>query len=449
MALVALVSACATYHPKPLPETPNLASQAYLEVPVKQLVVPGWQAHPFNPANGLDITETVTLAVLNNPGLKAKRLQAGVADAQLLQAGLLPNPQLSSCFLTPITGPPLAYNAYTFGLTEDLSALVSRGAALAAARANQAKVNLNILWQEWQVEQKARQLFIAARAQAHLDQLLQTQHRLNARHYRRDRNALHHGNLTLSTTSADLVALVNANTQLRQLQRQRNQTWHALDGLLGLQPSIKPKLTGPLHLRPFSKAQFTAALAQLPHRRPDLLALEAGYESQEDTVRKAILQQFPTLSIGPAGERDNGLIGSIGFNINLSLPLFNHNQGHIAIARATRAVLRATYQARLDSAVNTAHKMWREVRIQHRQLTQLDARLPQLEATTDAAQRSFAQGNMSAGTYINLRLSLLSKKVEAIRLISTLQQAQAALETLLGMTLNPPNSPTASAVKES
>jgi hypothetical protein len=32
----------------------------------------------------------MTLAVFNNPSLKAARLQSGVARAQVLQAGLLP-----------------------------------------------------------------------------------------------------------------------------------------------------------------------------------------------------------------------------------------------------------------------------------------------------------------------------------------------------------------------
>ncbi|HET7313463.1 TolC family protein [Salinisphaera sp.] len=437
MVPTVLVAACATYHAKPLPDGADLANAPSLELPAGQLAVPGLSTHPFNPANGLDMTETVTLAVLNNPDLKAKRLQAGVAAAQLLQAGLLPNPQLSTSYLNPVSGQPPLSDSYTFGLMQDLTALISRGAARAAARADKAKVNLNILWQEWQVAQKARQLFIQARAHAHLDDVLETRRRLYAKRYRRDRKALRQGNLTLATSSADLVALVDANTQLRQLQRQRNQTRHALDALLGLKPEVKPRLTGFARLHPFSRAQFRTALAQLPRRRPDLLALKAGYHSQEATVRKAILQQFPTLSIGPTGGRDTGFVNSVGFSINLTLPLFDHNQGRIAIARATRAVLRQTYQARLDSAVNAAHKLWREVHIRHRQLRQLEARLPKLEATTDAAQRSFARGNLSAGTYINLRSSLLAKRVEAIRLKSALQQAQAGLETLLGMTLGP------------
>ncbi|MDA3920111.1 MAG: TolC family protein [Salinisphaera sp.] len=436
LAAPLVLSACATYHAKPLPQSPDWSSAKRLTLPVRQLQVPALKPHPFNAAKGLDMTDVVTLAVVNNPDLKAQRAQAGVAAAQLLVAGLLPNPQISVSFLHPTGGPPPIGNGYSLGLTEDLTALISRGAKRASARAHAKQVNMNILWQEWQVAQRARQLYIRARSEASLDTLLVTQQKLYAANYRREQKALGQGNLTLSTTSADLVLLVNANTQLRQLQRQHNSTWHALDALLDLQPDTKPRLAGPVGPVPFSQAQFKLAVARLPKRRPDLIALQAGYQSQEASVREAILKQFPTLSIGPSGGTDTGKVTTIGIGANLSLPLFNQNQGQIAVARATRAVLRQTYQARLDQAVNQAHKTWREIQIMQRQLQQLEDRLPALKQTTDAAQRAFAHGNMSAGTFINLRSSLLSKQVEAIRLKASLAQTQAALETLLGMTID-------------
>ncbi len=433
-ALLAL-SACATYRPHPLPGGPDLARTPALDVPVGHLSVPGLKPHAFHASHGLDMTDVVTLAVLDNPQLKAQRLQAGVARAQLLQAGLLPNPQVSASFIDATSGPPPLSNGYSTGLSEDLRALVTRGAARAGARAHVRQVNLDILWQEWQVAQQARQLFIRAEAQGRLLKVLHARRRLNARNYARDEKALRQGNLTLSSVSADLVGLVDADTQLRKVQRAANTTWHKLDALLGLEPGVKPKLRGPAALPPVSAAVFRKAVADLPRRRPDLLALQAGYQSQEEAVRKAILKQFPSFSVGLTKSRDTSDVHTIGFGVSLSLPLFNRNQGQIAIQRATRAALRQAYQARLDQAVNRAHELWRAARIMHRQLAALRRRLPQLEQTTRAARRSFEQGNMSAGTYINLRSSLLAKRVEVIRLDASLQRTRAALQTLLGMPL--------------
>jgi len=438
--LALALAGCASYHAEPLPSGPDLARSPVLNISPGRLRIPGLRPHPFDAAQGLDVTDVVILAVVNNPQLKATRLQAGVAQAQLLQAGLLPNPQLSASFVHPTSGPPPLTNGHTFGLTQALESLVTRGAAKAGARAHEKQVNLEILWQEWQVAQQARRLFIQVRSQDRLAKILKTQVDLSSRAYRRDEQALRQGNLTLSAVSADLVSLTDADTRLRKLQRQRNQSRHRLDALLGLKPGVHPELRGSPDVHPFSRGQFRQALQALPRRRPDLLALQAGYHSQEQAVRKAILAQFPALSVGLSGGQDNSAVHSAGLSVTLSLPLFNHNQGKIAIQRATRAAMHQAYQARLDQAVNKAHELYQATRIMRRQLTQLEMRLPVLRQTTEAARKAFQQGNMSAGTYISLRSSLLAKRAEAVRLQASLQTSQAALETLLGMTLNPPAS---------
>lgn len=436
--LPVLVSACATYHPKPLPTRPDLRASPALTVPVSRLQIPGLKPHRFNPARGLDETDVVTLAVVDNPVLKAARLKVGVTGAELFSAGLLPDPQLSVGFDHPTSGPPPLFNAYNLGLSEDLKALVTRSATKAQARAHARQVNLQILWQEWQVAQKARELFIDANAQSQLRQVFTQARQLSAKHYGRDQAALKRGNVTLATVSADLIGLVDAKTRLRQLQRQANDTRHALNLLLGLRPGVQLRLTGGNDPAPLSRAQFEAAVAALAHRRIDLLALRAGYQSQEQALRKAILGQFPALNVGLIRASDTGRVRTVGIGISLSLPIFNRNRGAIAVQRATRAALYHAYQARLDEAVSEADRVWRATRIMAGQLQALQTRLSALGRTTTAAEHSFEQGYLGAGTYISLRSSLLAKRAEAIRLRASLAKARAALTTLLGMPLQAP-----------
>lgn len=433
-----LVSACATYHPKPLPTRPDLRASPALTVPVSRLQIPGLKPHPFDPAQGLDETDTVILAVVNNPMLKAARLNAGVAGAELFSAGLLPDPQLSVGFNHPTSGSPPLFNAYNLGLSEDLKALVTRSAAKAQARAHAHQVNLHILWQEWQVAQKARELFIDANAQSQLRQVFTQARQLSAKHYGRDQAALKRGNVTLATVSADLIGLVDAKTRLRQLQRQANDTRHALNLLLGLKPGVHLRLIASNDPTPLSWPQFQAALAALAHRRADLLALRAGYQSQEQALRKAALGQFPALSVGLTRASDTGRVRTVGIGISLSLPIFNRNRGAIAVQRATRAALYHAYQARLDQAVSEADRVWRGTRIMAGQFKALQTRLSALGRTTAAAEHSFEQGYLGAGTYISLRSSRLAKRAEAIRLRASLAKAQAVLTTLLGMALPVP-----------
>ncbi|HET9107061.1 MAG TPA: TolC family protein [Steroidobacteraceae bacterium] len=428
-ACASLLSGCATYHSRPLPTRPDLARAPALTVPATDLGIPGLEPQPLDPAKGLTETNIVTLAVLGNPLLKAARLQAGIAQAQLLQAGLLPDPQLSgglakSSFLT-------GYNAL---LSEDIQALITRGAAKAAARAHLEQVNLDILWQEWQVAERARELFIEARALARLRGILNTRRRLLGRVYRQDEASLELRYVTVGQVTADFIAWNSAAAQWRALQLRENQTRHALDELLGLAPGVRIRLRGGSREPRVTAARYRAALASLPRRRPDLLALRAGYHSEEERLREAILAQFPLLDAGIVKSRDpQDGVQSIGFNVTLTLPIFNRNRGPIAVGRASRAYLLQAYQARLDQTTNQADEVWQSVLIMRRQLRMLDRRLAGLDRAAAAAQESLRRGTSTLGEYARVESNALAARAEEVRLRSSLAQAQAVLAMLLAL----------------
>jgi len=427
LALVCL-SGCAVYHPAPLPPTPDLTAAPSVTIPASEFWLPGLKPHTF-PKNGLDETAVVTLAVFDNPDLKAARLQAAVASAQLLQAGLLPDPVLSADFAKSA----LNYGG-DIGLSEDIRALITRGAAKAAARADQREVHLNILWQEGQIAERARELFIQSQSNDELGQVLTTACDLFADRYHQDQAALQRGDLTIGVATADLILLTDAENKRRQLQLNADMTRRQLNQLLGLQPSVGLHFIGSTTTQSLSKEQVQAAVTALPHRRADLLALQAGYQAQEQSLREAILAQFPNLSAGVVYSRDpvEGA-NDFGPNVTLSLPIFNRNRGNIAIQTATRALLRQTYQARLDQAAGEADQVRNATEIIQNQLRDLDARLAVLRKTAAAAKQGFEQANVSAALYVNIESSLLTTEGEEIQLRASLATAQSALDTLLGL----------------
>ena len=428
LLLALFMCGCAHYRPEPLPTAPDLTKTPVLTAPARQFWLPGLAPHPVS-TNGLDETTVVLLAVFNNPDLKAARLQAGVADAQMLEAGLLPDPQVDANFATSA----LNYGG-VLGLSEQIQALITRGAARAAAKNAAQQVNLDILWQEWQVAERARELFIQARADEQLQSVLASTRALLDDRYQRDRAAMQRGDETSGVVAADLNALAGADASMRQLQTEANTNRHALNALLGLSPDVTIQLTGSAGALTITKGQFDQAVASLPQRRADLLALQAGYRSQEENLRRAVLAQFPAMSAGVEFERDpvEG-VNAVGPQVSMTLPLFNRNRGQIAIQKATRDVLRQTYQARLDAAQSQADEVWNAAQIMAGQLKDLDEQLPQLEKTATAAQQSMREYNLNAPLYIALESNLLVRRAEAIRLRASLDSARSALSTLLGL----------------
>ena len=104
-------------------------------------------------------------------------------------------------------------------------------------------------------------------------------------------------------------------------------------------------------LPPLDLAEARRALPDLADRRPDLVALRLGYAAEDEKVRAAILAQFPKLTFGVTGGSDNSNVRNIGPQITLELPIFDRNQGNIAIERATRQQLHDEYAARLAAAI--------------------------------------------------------------------------------------------------
>jgi cobalt-zinc-cadmium efflux system outer membrane protein len=427
MGCALLLSGCAVYHSRALPIKPDLTRAPSLTVPASDLGVPGLKPEPLDPAKGLTEINVVTLAVVDNPRLKALRLQAGVARAQLLEAGLLPDPQISG----GLSKSPF-FTGYSATLSEDIQALITRGAAKGAARAHLKQVNLDILWQEWQVAERARELYIESQSLAQLRGVLDRQRRLLGGLYRQEQGSLEHHELTVSDVTGDFLAWNSAERQWRAFELQDNRARHALDELLGLTPGAPLRLRGAPSERIVSPAQYQQALAALPRRRPDLLALQAGYRSAEERLREAILEQFPLLNAGVTKARSSEEgIHSIGFNVTLTLPLFNRNRGPIEVGRASRLYLYQAYLASLDETTNQADEVWKAVVIMRQQLKTIDARLSSLDRAAGAAKESLGRRTLSLADYARIDSNALTARAEEIQLRASLAQAQAVLAMLL------------------
>jgi len=121
MLVLGLLAACATYAPLPLDKT------AILKDRTDQLKD---DAHLVSPRLNMD--DIAMLVLLNNPDLVAARAQRGLARAQVLAAGIVPNPSLSGSYGFLMGGPGTT-DALAAGISQDLKSLIMRSSNRASA----------------------------------------------------------------------------------------------------------------------------------------------------------------------------------------------------------------------------------------------------------------------------------------------------------------------------
>ena len=169
----------------------------------------------------------------------------------------------------------------------------------------------------------------------------------------------------------------------------------------------------------------------MTERRPDLLALQAGYVAEDANLRRAILMQFPLLNLAGNRARDNTGISSVGAAGTFALPIFNGNRGQIAIERATREQLRAEYQARLDQTEAEIASDRAELETAIGRVRELEASVPKLEAMADQASAAYGRGDIDSAGYLALVQNALSRRADLEDQRLAAFQAEAALEMAL------------------
>lgn len=432
------VAGCAHYAPAPLPEAAPLA--------------PALAAIPDLPARPLTIGDVAALAVTRNPDLQAARARRGVAEAQLVQAGVLPNPSLTGAILPLLSGAG-SVPAWNLGLAQDIKALIVLKPKRRAARDSLHQVEADLLWQEWQVAGQARQLAADIVLGERLRPMLEQAYALMAKRQAAGRKALEAGNSTLATLAPSAAALQTARAALLQQDQAQLANRHKLNALLGIAPDVVLPLADAIDLPPFQPAEVRAMLATLPQRRPDLLALRAGYAAQDEQLRVAILSQFPDLVLGASVSSDNAKVINGGPNAQIGLPVFDRNQGNIAIARATRAQLNREYAARLAAVTGEVGALLAEHAQIALQLAATRHDLAEARGAADRAAAAFAASNLDERAFVDLLGTRFSKEQEAMTLETALIDRQVAIQTLIGAglpavdTLGFPDPGTAGAAK--
>lgn len=439
----AVLAGCAAYQPQSLDDAPPSASLAPSAASVAAAArrlppLAGALARGIDPAAGLDMTDVSLLALVNNPDLALARGDAAVARAQALSAGLLPDPQLALAGDLNNTGPD-HIRAFSVGLNYDINALLLHAASRDAAGHDARKADLNLLWAEWQVVAQARLLFVKVRQGERALAVLEDTRALYADRLRRVRAALDAGLIGSDAVAPQLAAQQDVQRQAFEMRRQVDASRHALNALLGVAPATAltlrdgdgDGLAGDAAI----DAAARAALPDLPARRPDLLALRAAWDAQDQRYRGALLAQYPALNLGLTRARDSSGIDSNGIGLTLSLPFLNRNRGNVAIEQATRQKLRDDYLTRLQAGRNDILRLLDEQALNRAQLADNRAAVTALAATLAQSDIGYRAGNLDMLAWASARGALLARQLEGVALEQAMQEQAIAITTLLGFTL--------------
>jgi outer membrane protein TolC len=401
-----------------------------LRIPASRIRGPDIPSQIVDFRHGIGPDEAASIALYSNPALRAIRDRRGLAAAQLTQAGILPNPVVSYA-RDFVSGGNTAGTVTAYNLTAawEFSALVPFLPKQTAARKNFRAVDLDIAWQEWQIAMNARAAVYrvlslhaqVARAREATDGLQQST------------DAVRKATEAHEKTVLDLAAVESASQDSRATMLALDQEFEkqrlGLNKILGVQPetivTLREGFTLPTRLAsPDERGLFDG----LESHRLDLLGLQQGLESQDATVRAAVLAQFPKVSAGFVKASDTTNVHTTGLIVAIDVPILDRNQGVIATERATRQRLRDEYNQRVFEARSDIATAIADIRSLGQQIAAAEEALPLLEKLVASAQTAIEQGNADVLSYYTARSNLLQKRIQLIKLQEQLLEAHTALE---------------------
>jgi cobalt-zinc-cadmium efflux system outer membrane protein len=303
----------------------------------------------------------IEVALLRNQGLVATYEQLGIAQAELVQAGLLRNPTFGARVRFPTSGPG-TFTDTEFSVAQDfldiLTLPLRKRVAAAQLDAAKARVGSAVLELTAQVRQAVVSLQ-AAQATVEVRRLVLEAQSAAAELRARQRAAGNIGDLDVMQEQGffEQSKLDLGRAELRALE-QREQV-NRLLGLWGPE-SASWKVESRLFDLPQQDPSLDHVESLAIGRRLDLKALAAEGQALEEAASLAgVKRAVPALQIGVSTGRDAEGTRATGPELSLELPLFDQGQApaarllaEVRQARARHAELAVNIRAEVRALRN-------------------------------------------------------------------------------------------------
>ncbi|MFT7668453.1 MAG: outer membrane protein TolC [Planctomycetota bacterium] len=354
--------------------------------------------------------ELAAFAITHNPGLAAIRAQWDVHQSLLVEAGLLPDVQVSWDAMDVLASQITDGNSSStdviagFGFLVPLRRPGELDAREGIASGQLDGVRLRIKAAEWEL---TRKIFVACEKLSKEQQLTSQTEEL--------------AQLLKSTSDffrraqeAGAVTAIEANLALGELQAMQLKGIRAqanallaqqeLNALLGLPPATAIDVV--FNAKPEEYSEMQLSIDDLTNlaikSRPDLLGLLADYEVSEAQLRLAISEQYPMIAIGTG--------------LQLTLPLFsNFGEAAIKTARAKREQQAREFKVAIHGArqqIAMEHSLWKLAQSEVEMVE--DELLPNAERTLALCIESFEVGEITLLETLALQRALVDARTTRI-----------------------------------
>ena len=381
------------------------------------------------------LQKAIDLAIEHNPELNASRWEKRAMEGSVLQAGLLPNPEIEAETENFAgSGPFNGFDAAE--TTVQLSQLIELGGKR-AKRSTYAALGRDLAQWDYQVKHAD----VVARTTLAFMNVLFAQERLTLM-----RKLLHLADEVLQVTSErvkvgkispveEIKAEVDRATSRIDVKHADFDLKAARRGLSGSWGGTVPTFSearGRLdHMLPVPSLE---TLEGMVSRNPDVVRWAVTIEQHRAGVTLEQARGVPDLTVSLGVKHHNELDDTaFVMGISIPIPIFDRNQGATLEARDRVSKSREESRAVWLRVVNTLAETYQTLSRAHMEATDLARHvLPGARAAFEASEEGFRHGKFNYLDMLDAQRTLVSVNLRHIDALFAYQQARTQVERLIG-----------------
>lgn len=383
-------------------------------------------------ANSLSEEQAVMIALWNNAAFHEILADLGIARGDLVQAGLLPNPEF--IYFWPASDKPFKYAfevpIEAFWLRPIRIAAASRELARTCDRLTQAALDLI---------RDTRQAFAdVLLAQGRL-KVAEEAVQIRSEIARLATARLDAGDISPQEAATAKIDALTATQDVARIRYDVTIVEERLRLLLG-----QGDCRTPLRLRAepqqlYDRLEVESLTSTAVASRPDALAVDQAVAAAEERLRLARLVWVRVLGIGDASSgRSKG--HEFGPAVRFTVPIFNWNQGNIGRAEAELEKAQRQQRTIHNQIILDVHQAYLRYEQARAELTILDGQVrPEVEAAIRRAETAYREGNTAYVIVLETTRQLLDSRLRGHQLDAELRRAWAELERSVGQHIEKPS----------